>query len=176
MSVFMFCAADAPGAQPVKGHDNLWINETFKGAVVYLRERNGYDDSDFLALVWDEAQQKAYEVCYASTRGWTYPCHAEVDASPEVKAKALAYTSAVTAAREAQRREEEILPGDIVRLSLKAGKNKSRNGQEAEVFWKGLNSFNQYRPEVRFGVRFEDGTKLYFSAQNVVKVRTVELA
>ena len=40
----------------------------FAGCVFYAGEHNHYDDSDFYALVWDEASQSVLEVEYGSTR------------------------------------------------------------------------------------------------------------
>lgn len=61
------------------------------GKVLFLREMNGYDDSDFYATYWDDEQAKPVEVMYASTRGWTYPCGAYVDATSEVWTSYKAY-------------------------------------------------------------------------------------
>lgn len=69
----------------------LYMQISYEGCVLETRERNLYDDSDFYALVWDETEQRVKSVEYATTRGWTYPNHADVDATPEVRAKAEAY-------------------------------------------------------------------------------------
>ena len=45
---------------------------TYEGCVLATREVNGYDDSDFVALCWDETEQKVVRVTYATTRCWTY--------------------------------------------------------------------------------------------------------
>lgn len=63
----------------------------YDGAVLDVYERNGYQDSDFFAIVWDEESQSVKDVEYATTRGWTYLNGANVDATDEVKAKAAAY-------------------------------------------------------------------------------------
>lgn len=174
MAITMQCDKDAQGAYPAKYTKDVWLQDTYQGCVVRTYERNWYDDSDFYATVWDEANQKTEEVMYASTRGWTYCNGATVDASDEVKAKARAYISAKEAAAAAALREKQILEGDIVCLSLKAGKNKDRDGQEGRVFWQGPNRFSQSKwPETRYGVEFADGAKLFFSQRNVTKVRTV---
>lgn len=86
-------AADKLGKPVTSGGSypaECW-NETYIGAVLDTYERNGYDDSDFLAIVWDEAEQCVKDVEYATTRGWTYLNSAAVDATDEVKAKAAAY-------------------------------------------------------------------------------------
>jgi len=66
----------------------------FEGAVLYEGERNYHDDSDFYAIVWDEEKQQIREIEYATTRcGGTDGNSANVDATPEVKAKANRYLS-----------------------------------------------------------------------------------
>lgn len=63
------------------------VTTMFEGAVLADRERNGYDDSDFYVIAWDEEQQALRNYEYASTRyGGTGG--ASVDATPEVKEKA----------------------------------------------------------------------------------------
>lgn len=66
-----------------KHREPLYMETRFVGAVLSVRERNGYDDSDFFALVWDDAKAEAYEIEYGTTRAWTYPNNATVDATPE---------------------------------------------------------------------------------------------
>lgn len=68
------------------------LTDTYVGACISESERNGYHDSDFYMQVWDEAEGKVKSICFASTRGWSYPCLAsKVDATPEVLAKVEAY-------------------------------------------------------------------------------------
>ena len=74
-----------------KNHEGLYMETTFVGCVISTRERNGYDDSDFYATVWNEEKQAPESIEYATTRGWTYPNSAIVDATPEVLAKYRAY-------------------------------------------------------------------------------------
>lgn len=63
--------------------------ESYAGAVLTERERNYHDDSDFYAVVWDEAEGRIKNVEYATTRfGGTDRNSATPDATPEVKAKA----------------------------------------------------------------------------------------
>ena len=64
---------------------------TFVGAVLQTFERNGSWDSDFIAIVWDEALGKVREVEYATTRFPTYENGAVADVTPENLAKAQAY-------------------------------------------------------------------------------------
>jgi len=64
---------------------------TYAGTVLEIYEINGYDDSDFMAIVWDAEKQLVKSVQYATTRGWTYNNSASVDATPEVREVAAAY-------------------------------------------------------------------------------------
>lgn len=69
----------------------LFVRTQFTGCVLDTYERNGYDDSDFFAIYWDEASQSVKTMEYGTTRGWTYPNHASVDATPEVIEKSLRF-------------------------------------------------------------------------------------
>jgi hypothetical protein len=71
-----------------KPYDPLYMETTYVGCVLSVREMNGYDDSDFYATVWDEETESVKEIMYASTRSWTYPNGAKVDATPDVRHKA----------------------------------------------------------------------------------------
>ena len=55
--------------------------ECFKGCVLALREHNGFDDSDYYALVYDKENDSFYEVEYATTR-FACSSYAVVDATP----------------------------------------------------------------------------------------------
>lgn len=108
---------------------------TYQGAVLAKRERNYRDDSDFYAVVWDEAEQRVKEVDYASTRGWTYTNGAKEDATPEVLAKARAYeTAAALAAAQARARRAAAAPAKGKRVRVTGGR-KVPVGTEGTVFW-----------------------------------------
>ena len=67
---------------------DVWTWPTHIGLCIRDREINGYDDSDFYMLVWDPIAKKAEEICFATTRGWTYPAYgSSADATPEVLAE-----------------------------------------------------------------------------------------
>lgn len=69
-------------------HCELAHEVSYEGMVLRLGEHNWYDDSDFYALVWDEATQSVKKVEYATTRGWTYHNSAKVDASDKIRHQA----------------------------------------------------------------------------------------
>lgn len=68
----------------------VMINE-YHGLVIREYEKNYYDDSDFVAVVWDVVNQAPKHITFATTRGWSYPCGCVVDATPEVLALYEAY-------------------------------------------------------------------------------------
>lgn len=97
---------------------------TFEGAVLDTYERNGYHDSDFFAVVWDDEQQTVRSVAYATTSGWTYPNSAVVDATEETLAKARAWAAEdLFKNRLARARAEARFPlvGRKVRVIKKKG-------------------------------------------------------
>ena len=64
--------------------------ESYHGAVLSEYEANGYDGSDFFAIVWDEASQGLKFIQWGTTRAVMENCSCEVDATDEVRAKAAA--------------------------------------------------------------------------------------
>ena len=88
------------GPDPLPGWDGVTgtIETTYEGAVLSTGERNFRDDSDFYAKVWDETTGTVKTVEYATTRGWTYANSADVDATPEVRAKAARFFTILTLA------------------------------------------------------------------------------
>lgn len=63
----------------------MWTWETHVGLCIRDREANGYNDSDFYMTVWNHELNQPEEICFASTRGWTYPAYGSyIDATPEV--------------------------------------------------------------------------------------------
>lgn len=164
--------------------------ETYVGCVIELREFNGYDDSDFYALVWDDEKQTVTRVEYATTRAATYGNSASVDLTPE--------RAALVEAHYRQRREAQIAAkaaqdfatptkGKIVEVI--AGQ-KLPVGTKAVVGWYGEDRFDRsrhygnsltlndvgiydseataQRSGFRVGLRIEGEAKLVFvSAMNV---------
>lgn len=68
--------------------------ETFVGCVLDTYEMNGYDDSDWYAIVWDESTQSVHTVNYDTTRGYMGGS-AVVDATPENIEKARMFATDV---------------------------------------------------------------------------------
>lgn len=87
--------AKAPADAVWSEYHKVWTWKTHIGLCIKDREYNGYHDSDFYMTVWDEEKNAPREICFASTRGWSYPAYGSyVDATPEVMAKYEAYLAA----------------------------------------------------------------------------------
>jgi len=161
----------------------LYMETTHVGLVLDTGEYNGYDDSDFYAVVWNAEKGTTERVEYASTRGWTYPNSAVADATPEVVAAFLAYQDRVRAsvaqareeavrkaeadkkaeiaALEEQRRAAEALVGK--RVLVLSGKEK---GAQGTVAWAGVSRYAK-RPTGRVSVLRADGTRIFVAVREV---------
>ena len=145
---------------------------SYEGAVLATRERNFYDDSDFYAVVWDEATGRIAEVEYATTRGWTYANSATVDATPEVIEKAYAYARGLALADlkdRAASKARKVAKGKFVRV-VKG--RKVPKGTEGEVFWVGPGkAYSYYAAKYgvpdRVGFKTADGTTYWTAASNL---------
>jgi CubicO group peptidase (beta-lactamase class C family) len=150
----------------------LYMETTHVGRVLALRERNGYDDSDFYAIVWDDEKGRPVEVEYASTRGWTYPNGAKVDATPEIVEKWEAWTREQKAACERARLAAEAALPRVGRTVRVVKGRKVEVGTVGEVFWAGRDQFKRGpwgRREIeRVGIRLLDGSRVFLDAGNVV--------
>lgn len=92
---------------------------THVGLCLREREMNGYHDSDFYMLVWDDEKGEPDEIMFATTRGWTYPALASrVDATDEVKAKYEAWLQVKREERERLQRQEWLEKARTLRARL----------------------------------------------------------
>lgn len=150
---------EATAAHLAEAHET-----SYEGVVLSLHERNGYDDSDFYAMVWDEETGRVKSVEYATTRGWTYHNGASVDATDEVRAKAVAWKTKMLFDSYVREELVTVHEGDMIRSTTTRGKNK---GVEAVAgrFVKG-----DYGPQVIVEV---DGVRRYLDATRVERVNPV---
>ncbi len=89
------------------GKEGIVLYETHHGLCIQDWERNGYDDSDFYMTVWNEETQRPEDICFASTRGWSYPCYgSSPDATPEIRAKYEAWCEQQKRAAHARMRRD----------------------------------------------------------------------
>lgn len=94
--------------------------ELFKGAVLDTYEMNGYDDSDWYAIVWDAEKSAVHTVMYDTTRAAAMG-RATIDATPDAIEKA--YDFAFKVKFESEIKDFKIVaPGKHVKSLTKKGK------------------------------------------------------
>jgi hypothetical protein len=142
----------------------------FTGCVLSTREYNGYSDSDFYATVWDEEQGCVREIFNGTTRAYAPTKYHNADASPAIRAKAMAWyvqnpqlRASAKAGLEAKRSKVSV--GDQV--VVEAGR-KLPLGTQGNVFWIGRDSFSP--KSLRVGLVLTDGSKVFTSLGNVAKL------
>lgn len=143
----------------------------YVGATLYRGEHNGYHDSDFYALVWDEDTQAVIKVSIGSTSYWSYHDGATVDATDDVKVKAARYLLCEAVARHQELAVQEAsVPavGDRVRSLTTRGKAK---GAVGEIVWSGDDQYRSSRHLVkqpqRFAILTDGGEKVYVNDDRV---------
>lgn len=173
------CVTDYSAPERCYGpFEALYMETTHVGLVLETREWNGRDDSDFYAVCWNHDKGEPERVEYATTRGWTYPNSAHVDATPEVVAAWEAWSRACQAARETARLEtERRTPARGKTLKVVKGR-KVPVGTVGECTWYGEGKkFGYYgSTPMRVGLRTLDGTVHWTDAKNVEVVLDTEAA
>jgi len=154
---------------------------TYEGAVLQTYERNGSWDSDFYAIVYDAEADVIEHVQYATTRGWTYPNYATVDATAEVLAKAQAamrradvrmtILSAEWASTEhAKGKRVAVIGTGSKQTGARRWKGEViEAGSEGETFWMGVDAYRTPRYAAKYGhpvshrlgVLLDDGRKVF---------------
>jgi hypothetical protein len=132
-------------------------------------EYNGRDDSDFYAVCWNWEKNAPEQVEFASTRGWTYPNSAAVDATPEVLAAYAEYGKRLQkealerceAERAAALAKEAKTPRRGKYVVVKRGR-KVPLGFEGWVIWEGIDSYGK----PRIGVKNSTGKVEFTAASN----------
>jgi hypothetical protein len=145
---------------------------TFVGATLATYERNGHDDSDFYAIVWDAEVGHTRHINYASTRCWTYHNNATVDATPEVITLAeieLAATLAKAWIEQAELEASRPVKGRMVKSLTTRGKNAGMTGK---IMWYGIDQYksDRYLTVYKVGVKVEGDSKLRYLAADAVTV------
>lgn len=136
---------------------------THAGLVLGTTERNAYDDSDFVAAVWNPDTEAVEYVTYDSTR-YAGGGSATVDAGPDVVAKATAFMAArIAEINVAKAREDAMTPvkGRRVRSTTTRGKN---TGVEGVVMWRGekRSRFGTWSYGCRIGIKVDGETRLRY--------------
>ncbi len=151
-------------------------------------ERNGYDDSDFHVVFWDDIAGEVKNVQYASTRygggwGWQSELIRDIPADvfgrirADIYSKALAALTRAEMARVMEPQPESLGHGARVRFlktSRKGCKTPFTVGEVGECFWQGWygtfyrNGYNQRtRHNGRLGVRMTDGRTVWCAMESV---------
>lgn len=133
-----------------RGHlDIIETKESYVGRVLETYEENGYHDSDFYAVVWDDETESILHKQYATTRFYSNGYGAKVDATPEIIAKATAerksrfLESAIEADEETAKK---VAKGKMVEIN----RGRKNRGVIGEVFWVGNpEKFSYYAKEHR---------------------------
>lgn len=154
-------------AQRVNGEDI--VVTSYKGCVLATRERNGYDDSDFYAVVWDEEAQICRSVEYATTRFYTYGNYAEIDATPEAIAKAQVWLRKWAVMRlesEAANKARKPSIGKTVKV-IKG--RKLAIGTTGRIFWaqEQRSQYGTWHYGWRYGIELVDGSRTFVDGKNV---------
>lgn len=139
----------------------------YEGCVIGTYEHNGYEDSDFYAICWDDKKQAVVDVEYDTTRcgGGGY---AEIDATDEVLQKVYRYYRKLGRSLFDNRTNIEQAKafgkGDTV-VVIRG--RKIPKGTVGKVFWIG-DCYNQfsYRTEKRVGIEV-DGQRMFLPAEYV---------
>ena len=140
------------------GHaEILETKETYVGKVLETYEENGYNDSDFYAVVWDDEQNCLLHKQFATTRFYSNGYGAKIDATPEVIAKATAERKSRFLESAIQADEETaktIAKGKMVEIN----RGRKNRGVIGEVFWVGHpERFSYYSKEHRsVGIKLDN--------------------
>lgn len=144
------------------GH-KIWTWESHIGLCIKDREMNGYNDSDFYMTIWNFEKNTPEEICFASTRGWTYPAYASyVDATPEVMEL---YNKWIEVKREEARLRGIETEKKTVRKYKDVKVVRGRKvpvGTTGRVFWIGNNGWGE-----SVGIETAAGTRHFTALKNV---------
>jgi len=149
---------------------------SYVGAVLDDREENGYHDSDFYAVVWDEDESKLKKVVYNSTR-YAGGGSCTIDATPDTLEKARNWLTSwaieflqnkhtkdsttpvcgrkvrVVKGRKVPKGTEGILfwmdatPQHYTKIGIATSEEKDGNGQYTDVVWSYLKNVEVVNPE-----------------------------
>lgn len=144
----------------------------FTGCVLGVTENNGYHDSDFFAIVWDNEQNCVRTIEDGTTRFYAPSKYSRPDASIEVLEKARAWWASEIGPKKAKEallaRANAIEIGSIVK-AVKG--RKIPKGMVGEVVWKGKDVYNRYA--TRIGIKV-GGVTLFTNMSNVLKLNVFE--
>lgn len=139
----------------------------YAGCVLRTYEKNGYDDSDWYAVCWDQEKKSVVDIKYDTTRAGGGGS-AVVDATDDVIRQAYRYYWSLGRSffdtRSNPDEAKRIRVGDTVKV---VRGRKIKKGSEGGVFWVGTRkNLYTYRNENRVGVEI-DGERVFLPAEYV---------
>lgn len=147
------------------GHP-IYMREFAEGVTVAEREANFHDDSDFYATYFDAETGTFKEVMFGTTRGWSYPAGAVVDATPDIMEKYHAHLEAAAAAkRKILDEHNKLYPAKGKRVRIEGLTKRSKayhaNGKTGMVIWTGekRSKYGTWHYGLRVGVLPEGAGK-----------------
>lgn len=148
----------------------LWSIHTYIGRCLEDREANGYDDSDwYMTVVTPDGKYE--EICFASTRGWTYPSYgSRPDASPELMAEYRAYLEARYEASRQRRELEEIMTPAVGKTLEVIKGRKIAHGTTGTCIYCGVfhRGYSRWADSsLRVGIKTVTGETVWTDAKNV---------
>ena len=125
------------------------------GCTLYTYERNGYHDSDWYAVVYNQGTDSIEHIEYATTRFNSDGCSATVDALPEIAEAAHKLLTEenfrVLVEREKANRQQVKIASKV-----KIVKGKTAKGNVGFVFWIGARQRFGSNEIRKVGVRYSD--------------------
>ena len=142
--------------------------ETYKGCVLELFEENGYQDSDFIAIVYDENTDELKHINYNTTR-FSGGGIAEIDATNDIIKKAQ---------RKMYKFHKSFIEDKYVKEAFKPDKGKmvcvekgrKHKGKEGEIFWIGIDKFKTNYMQTYYNVGIKNKEETFFVPIEYVKV------
>ena len=131
--------------------------ETYTERVLEVYEDNGYNDSDFYAVVWDDEQNCLIHKQYATTRFYSEGYGAKVDATPEIIEKANS-EKAKYFLKYAIENDLENAKSVKIGKKVEVTRGRKNRGTIGEVFWVGRpEKFSYHSKEHRnVGIKLND--------------------
>jgi hypothetical protein len=140
------------------GHaEIIETKESYVGRVLETYEENGYNDSDFYAVVWDDETNSLIHKQFATTRFYSNGYGAKIDATPEIIEKATAERK-TRFLKSAIEKDEETAKTVAKGKMVEINRGRKNRGIIGEVFWVGNpEKFSYYAKEHRsVGIKLDD--------------------
>lgn len=144
--------------------------DAYKGRVLTWREDNGYNDSDFLALVQEDDGSFGW-IEYASTRYYGGCFAAKPDATDEVLAAYRVFRDGLVAKATASRIERDALSAKIG-SPVKITRSRKYKGETGTIKWWGLDQYksNRRTKAYRVGVVLDSTGEMVFVPAGYLQV------